>query len=346
MTSATFWVLSALLAAVALAILVVPLWRARREQGQWSTAALVVSIAIVPLTVGLYFSVTTWEPDAALDVRDGPAAMVAQLAQRLQANPDDVHGWQLLGRSYHALGQYQAARQAFREAWQRTPEPDNDLKLYYGETLVLTDPDALQGQAGRLFEEVLAVEPSNPTALWWGGLAAVETGRPDLARERWMRLLAFNPPDDVVQQLQALLAVLPGGDQPTQLAPSGDGIPDGEDAAAAARIQVSVNLGEGVPLSDFTTSGALFVFVRIPGERPPLAAIRRPIGELPDEFVLSDADAMLPGRSLADFDELTIVARLSASGDATERAGDYFGQASFSRGDDDVVHVTIDRRVE
>ncbi len=345
MTSAAFWVLAALLAAVALAILLVPLWRAKRGRGQWSTEAFVASIAIVPLTVGLYFTVTTWEPDAALDVRDGPAAMVAQLAQRLQANPDDVHGWQLLGRSYHSLGQYQAARQAFREAWERTPEPDNELKLYYGETLVLTDRDTLQGQAGLLFEEVLAVEPNNPTALWWGGLAAVETGRPDLARERWMRLLAFNPPDDVVQQLQALLAVLPGGGQPSQLA-QGDAVPDAGDSAGAARIRVRVDVGEDVPLSDFSTSGALFVFVRIPGERPPLAAIRRPLADLPGEFALSDSDTMLPGRSLADFDELTLVARLSASGDATERAGDYYGQASFSRGDDDVVRVTIDRRVE
>jgi cytochrome c-type biogenesis protein CcmH len=209
MTSPVFWVLASLLTMLALAFLLTPLWRQRQAQGRWPAQALIASVAIVPLTIALYFTVTTWDPDVALDVRAGPGEIVTQLAQRLEQNPDDVTGWRMLGRSYHALGQYAQAREAFRQAFIRTDEPDNDLKLYYGESMVLTDRDTLAGEAGRLFEEVLAVEPNNPTALWWGGVVALEAGRADLARERWTRLLAFNPPGDVAEQLQALLAMVP-----------------------------------------------------------------------------------------------------------------------------------------
>lgn len=352
MTSPAFWLLSTALAVVALAFLLVPLWRLKREQGSWAPEALVASVAIVPLAVALYFTVTTWEPDVAMDVRGGPGEIVTQLARRLEDDPDDVGGWRMLGRSFYALGQYTQARQAFREAWIRTEEPDTDLKLYYGETMVLTDPDALTGEAGRLFEEVLAVEPNHPTALWWGGLVSLETGRADLARERWMRLLAFNPPDDVAEQLQALLAMVPeSGAMADATGPDPGGTDaDGPQAPGAegqgARIRVAITVGEDVPIEDFAARGALFIFARAPGERAPLAAVRLPVSDLPGEFELTDGDAMLPGRSLADLDELQLVARLSATGDATERAGDWYAQALHRTDDDSVVEIVINQRVE
>jgi cytochrome c-type biogenesis protein CcmH len=337
MTAPAFWLLASVLAAVAVGFLLWPLYRIRHREGQWSITAVLSSVVIVPLAVALYLTVTTWEPDAALDVRAGPAQMVGQLAARLQANPDDTNGWRLLGRSYAALGQYELARQAFHEAWIRTAEPDNDLKLSYGEALVQTDGDALQGQAGRLFEEVLAVEPNNPTALWWGGVAALETGRGDIARERWSRLLAFNPPEDIAEQLRMLIAMLP--DAPAAGSPAA--APEGEGG-----IRVAVRVGDGVATEALGSQAALFLFARVPGERAPLAAVRRSAADLPIELVLSDADAMLPGRSLSDFDELTLVARLSASGDATERPGDYFAQAQYRRGEQDTIELVIDQRVE
>jgi cytochrome c-type biogenesis protein CcmH len=346
MTSPVFWVLASLLTILALAFLLTPLWRQRQAQGRWPAQALIASVAIVPLTIALYFTVTTWDPDVALDVRAGPGEIVTQLAQRLEQNPDDVTGWRMLGRSYHALGQYAQAREAFRQAFIRTDEPDNDLKLYYGESMVLTDRDTLAGEAGRLFEEVLAVEPNNPTALWWGGVVALEAGRADLARERWTRLLAFNPPGDVAEQLQALLAMVPGSAPAAGLADSATGDGAASAAAPGASIRVAVSLSEDVPLADFAANGALFIFARAPGERAPLAALRLPVSELPGEFVLSDSDAMLPGRSLADLEELQLVARLSASGDATERAGDWYAQALHRTGDDAAVEIVIDRRVE
>jgi len=44
------------------------------------------------------------------------------------------------------------------------------------------------------------------------------------------------------------------------------------------------------------------------------------------QFTLSDANSMIPGRSLADYDELTLVARLSKSGQPVAQPGDWEAQ--------------------
>ena len=76
------------------------------------------------------------------------ARLVAELAERLEREPDDVEGWLLLARSYMVLGQYDKGRDAYREAWTRTPEPDNELKVAYAESQILSDRAALGGDAG------------------------------------------------------------------------------------------------------------------------------------------------------------------------------------------------------
>jgi cytochrome c-type biogenesis protein CcmH len=65
---------------------------------------------------------------------------------------------------------------------------------------------------------------------------------------------------------------------------------------------------------------------------------------VPGEFTLSDADSMIPGRSLGNFPELTVVARLSASGQAIEQPGDLYGQAQVAPGG--AANLVIDRVVQ
>ena len=73
--------------------------------------------------------------------------------------------------------------------------------------------------------------------------------------------------------------------------------------------------------------------------------IRQPVTAVPGEFTLSDSNTMLPGRSLADFPELSLVARLSASGQPTEQSGDLFAQTTYSPGDEGTVELVIDQVV-
>ena len=74
--------------------------------------------------------------------------------------------------------------------------------------------------------------------------------------------------------------------------------------------------------------------------------IRRPASALPGEFSLSDADSMIQGRSLAAYPEITVVARLSASGQPTAQPGDWFAEAVVRPSDAPTVALVIDQVVQ
>ena len=103
----------------------------------------------------------------------------------------------------------------------------------------------------------------------------------------------------------------------------------------------------------------LFVMALAPeGAGPPLAVIRRPPSAVPGEFSLSDANAMIQGRSLAaypevkvvarlsNYAEITVVARLSRSGQPGAQPGDWFAQATVRPGQTETVALVIDEVVQ
>ena len=343
---AQFWIGAAVLSVAALGFVVVPLWRQRQATGGWSRLGSLVAALLVPSAVGLYLGIGTWNGQS-LPTSDSTLPPMAELVEgldaRLQEQPDDPAGWYLLGQSYMSLGRYADARRAFGEGLARDPAPGTDMQLAFAEAQTLTDPQALLGDAGQIFEDALQVEPDNATALWYGGLAAAATERPDIARARWSRLLQLDPPQalrDVLEQhLNALGGISePVQEPPLQLAQT--------EPPAGLEIRLRIQLGEGLGEAGAINSpgAALFIFARAPEGGPPVAVIRESASAVPGEFSLSDANNMLPGRSLADFPELTIVARISASGEPTEQPGDVYGEISFAPGEGGgIVELVMDQ---
>ena len=203
-----FWVVAAILGIVALMFVLVPTWTFKKRHDRWSVVGLISAVVIIPAASALYLTVSDWDPveaeRAANEVR-----VVAQLAEHMQRNPDDVRGWRLLGNSYMALGQYLQARAAFNEAWQRTPLPETRLKVELAESQVFAEQHGLTGQAIRLFEEVLVSEPSNQKALWYAALAAEQLGNDHVARRNLSRLLEQSLPTDIRNTVEKKLASLP-----------------------------------------------------------------------------------------------------------------------------------------
>src|SRR5688572_14518800 len=140
-----FWVVAAVFGTLALLFVLVPTWTTKRRTGHWSIAGLVSAIVIIPGASALYLSTSTWNADDAERAANEVRA-IAQLAEHMQRNPNDVRGWRLLGNSYMALGKYTQARAAFNEAWQRTPLPDTTLKVELAEAQVFAEQHGLTGQ--------------------------------------------------------------------------------------------------------------------------------------------------------------------------------------------------------
>lgn len=330
---ATFWVAAGLLLLLAMAIVATPFLR--RGVLPFGVGATLAGLALATLL--LYSQVSTWdwgyrapETPASASAPD-VESMVAGLAERLTEDPNDVEGWTMLARSYVVMGRFSEAARAIEEAWQRTPEPDVALKLAYAETQTLADNAWLDSDEAQMLDAVVKADPTNARALWYGGMYSARQGNWESAKLRWQMLLQLNPPPNVAAVLEQRLAELD-----SMAAPSAD---SGQSTAVA----VDVSLAENVP-NDLT--GVLFLIARDPRGGPPVAVSRHALGAVPGKLSLSDDNAMMPGRTLSQFTELEIVARISQSGQAAAQPGDWYGRADY-RADmtDTQIALVIDQQV-
>jgi cytochrome c-type biogenesis protein CcmH len=268
----------------------------------------------------------------------GPVAtldeMVAALDQRLQEDPDDLEGWKMLGRSYMQLENYSKAVAAFERAVEMETRPSAQTLAALGEALLIQQGSAGSGRTAQLFESALAAEPSNPKALFYGGIVAIERGDQALAATRWEALLALSPPPEIEGILRQRVAEWRGDKQPAAQAE-----PD------PASVVVNVSLGAGAAV--VPAHAAVFIIARDPLQpSPPVAVARRTVSELPTAVSLSDADAMVPGRLLSGFEQLEIVARVSLSGAPTAQPGDWYGELTVSRPTSGPVDIVIEKQLQ
>ena len=176
-------------------------------------------------------------PDSPPAERDADmAALVERLAERMEERPDDARGWRLLGRSLASLGRYSEAARAYGRAAALLPA-DADLRSLHGEALASAGGGTIAGEAERAFAAALQIDPGEPRARFYLGLAALQKGDPKAALMRWRALEAASPDDaEWLPMLRRRIASLaPGGAAgadagPPPQAPRG---PTREDIAAA-----------------------------------------------------------------------------------------------------------------
>lgn len=376
-----FWIAALALGLAAAAIVLVPVVRAWAAQpADRSSAALgvgiVVAFAIPILSVVLYSRWTSWdwaaggmrmaEPGAA-EMHQMDEVIVA-LEQRLAQQPEDIESWMLLGRSYMAMRQFGDAAAAFRRASALDGQTSVQILADLGEALALSDPEGLQGEAGAIFERVLAMSPSHPKGLWYGGLNAYENFNWAVADERLSLLLTLNPPESLVPLLQERIAAArahTAGETPVArtetpapaLAPAAEpaAAKPAADPAPAASAAEATGRGEGISLeisldpalaARIPGPTPLFIIARNAGGGPPLAVIRANSSELPMSVSLTDANAMMEGVTITDQAELELVARVSLSGSPAQRPGDLFGAVNYARGNGGPTRIRIDRVAE
>ncbi|MSP82173.1 MAG: c-type cytochrome biogenesis protein CcmI [Alphaproteobacteria bacterium] len=114
--------------------------------------------------------------------------MVEGLAARLEDQPDDLEGWTKLGRAYGVLGEAERSRDAYARAARLAPD-DAAVLAAYGEAMVAAASDGPVSDAAALvFRRLLEIDRAHPSALWYLGRAAAETGQAAEAKVLWQRL--------------------------------------------------------------------------------------------------------------------------------------------------------------
>jgi len=354
----------------ALALLLFPLLRNEPGEGKnkaplpRSVPLAVVLMVGLPLAATAFYGSTSnfpWDNQGLLggaaggQSQDGGSMdeVVAQLEERLRANPGDLEGWRLLGRSYLLSNRFEQAVSAYEKASALTGARDPEIELDLAEALVLTDKPDAQQKAKGIIDAALAANETNQKALWYSGLMAARAGDNETAKVRFTKLLESDPPqqirDILVAQLETLGAAGPAAAPPAGMGGMGAGMGSGSGTAPAAAaatgrtIRVAVQLDPALA-SKLKPGTPVFVSAReagIPG--PPIAAVRITSDELPAVVVLSDANTMIEGRNLSSVDEVQVVARVAFSGTPVTASGDLTGDASHRKGAPADLSVVIDK---
>jgi cytochrome c-type biogenesis protein CcmH len=345
----TFIILAAALTFTAAAAIAIPLLRRDSAGSQASWTAFSVVGLLAAGAASLYVALSNWSWSQPPAAPDSPRNMVSSLARRLASNPQDLTGWLMLGRSYTVLEQYALAERAYERADRLAGGKNAEALVGRAEALTLENDAELDGRAGQLIEQALALDPKSGKAQFYGAAAALRRGDLPLARQRFSNLLALQPPANVrpiiEQQIAAIDQRLAGGGPSEGANRAADSAtstptPTGTPAAPPVRVNVTWSPALGTPAA---SAAPLFVIVRDPAQPGPPLAAKRLSSHFPQRVELTTADSMLAGRTFTAGQQVEVVARIALSGSATGGRGDPFGLVRYRVGHDGLVDIVIDR---
>ncbi len=206
--------------------------KAARPVPAWLSIATVVAVPLIAL--GGYLHIGRPDlPAQPLQARiDGAvgnqdmAAMVRQVEEHLEQQPNDARGWAVLAPVYKRVGRYQDAANAYRKALALSGT-DADLMTDMGESLVLANNGLVSNEAQEVFEAARKVSPKHMKARFYVALAQRQEGKTAEAIAGWTAMLAESAPDApwrtaVEQQISSA-----GGDVPKAPAVAGGQMPKG-----------------------------------------------------------------------------------------------------------------------
>lgn len=191
-----------------------------RGSGRW--VAVVSALTVPLLAVPVYLALG--HPQAIDAPRSSPPqaqdevtpeqiqAMVARLAERMKAEPDNAEGWSMLARSYFAMGRFDEAADAYSRLVKIV---DGDAQVWtdYADAVAMKQGRNLAGEPERMLKKALELDPDNVKALALAGSAAMQRGDAATARVHWERLLQLLPADSpLIQPIKESMGEPPAGE--------------------------------------------------------------------------------------------------------------------------------------
>lgn len=367
MTINLFWIASTILVLTCAAAIAYPILRngnassATRSRGRLLAIGLTLGVAIAAALLYARYGTPTalTRPEnlastmpagpVASDrphVGDGMDLLADRLRKRIDAGGGSAEDWALLARSYVELRRFDDATFAFSRA---TETITNDARLFadYADAMAMSRNGQLSGEPAKLIERALALDSHDEKAQMLAASAAFERRDLPLAIEHWEKLAVSLPKDapmatEVANNLAEAHALLGSASTVAgaqRIAPATPVIAQGK-AVVSGTVTIAAELATQLSPDD-----TLFVYARSSQGSPmPLAIIRSRADALPFEFTLDDTMAMQPGATLSGHKEITLIARISASGNAMPQPGDLTGTLENVAVGGPAVAIRIDTR--
>ena len=288
--------------------------------------AVVLAVALPLGSMGLYMWVGQPEalnplalktPDQ-VDPKD-LAKMAQTLAEKLQAKPDNLQGWVMLGRTYRTLENFDAALKAYDSALKLSD--DDDLKLERIEVIAMQRQGQFEGEPWNVIREILQRDPQHFGALLTAGSASYAEGKFADALKYWEQarkpLDANNP--DLEGLENAIAAVRDRLGMPPAKGTTSSALASGLNVTGQVNLSASLK-------SKASPNDVVFIYATpANGDRMPLAIFKTTVSQLPLNFTLDDSSAMTPDRKLSAAGEVMVKVRVSKSGNAMPQSGDLSG---------------------
>lgn len=163
------------------------------------------------------------------------AKLIGAVEKRLQENPDDGRGWDVIAPVYLRLARYGDAVHAYRRANALLGESTKRL-AGLAEASMLAESGRVNDEARAALKKLLDLEPGHVQARFWLAFALEQDGRLAEAMADYQKLLADAPADAtwrpmVVERVAAVQSALGGQGQTV---PSRDGTDAAPSPSAAA----------------------------------------------------------------------------------------------------------------
>ncbi|HAB74221.1 MULTISPECIES: c-type cytochrome biogenesis protein CcmI [Pantoea] len=229
------------------------------------------------------------------------------LRTALQAQPDNLNDWTMLGRLGMVLNNAASASQAFEHALQLAPN-NLALKQDYAEVLTRSSDPQDNRQAGLMLRDMLKEDGGNLRTLGLLAFNAYEQQQYDQAISSWQAMLKQIPADDrrrVMIERSIEQAKTDAGQQNTQLALTVTLTPEAEKMLPPGGVMY-ISVSDGV-------------------SPVPVAVKRLPLSHFPLSLTLDDSNAMMPERLLSAQHQVQVRVRISRDGSASPQSGDWFG---------------------
>lgn len=299
---------------------------------------------------------------AATPIHDAASfnARIARLRAEAEAQPDNAKVWMALFPLYRDAGRLDEAMQSLEALIAlegRVPALVAQLAQLKFFAAQRTLTDEVQG----LVDEVLAADPRQPTVLGLLGIEAFEQARYPEAIDYWRKAIAgFENPDAAKALREGIAAarqrMASAGEVDASVAldspATAAAAQDSQAGTARLTLKVSLDPALEAQLAAMPVSAdeaTLFIVARdAEGKLPPLAVVRTTADTLPLTVTLSDDDAMAPMARLSMAERVTLVARISASGQPVVQSGDLEGKLEnvivtrSTEADADVSHEAAD----
>jgi cytochrome c-type biogenesis protein CcmH len=342
-----FMGVAALMVALALAALLVPLIHQGRRSGH-SRGVFVLALAIalvLPLGAGaLYLLIGTPAALNGVSAQANNSLTLAQalteLREHLAQQPDDKQGWLMLAQTSTMMRQPSEARDAYAHVLKLDANNAEAMVGWAENDSILSANHMIAGRARELLQRAVQLHPDNQRGLWLLGISDFQRGDYRNAAATW-RLLQpqLEPGSTVAKSVAEQIAAADA-----RVGAPANASSTASNAPQDASLQVEVSLAPKLK-NKLAKGDVLYVYARAPDGPPmPLAVARVDPVTLPATVTLNDAMAMTPASRLSTATQVFVGARISHDGQPTAQPGDLEGDAGVVEvARNAPVKITIDK---